>query len=39
VLFAWLFLGELPTAVQLAGGALIIAGVAVIRLDEERAAA
>src|SRR5262249_9626379 len=34
VLFAWLMLGELPTGVQLAGGALIIAGVAVIRADE-----
>jgi drug/metabolite transporter (DMT)-like permease len=36
VLFAWLVLGELPTYVQLAGGVLIIAGVAVIRMDEER---
>jgi len=39
VLFAWLFLGELPTGVQFAGGALIIAGVAVIRLDEGRTVA
>jgi drug/metabolite transporter (DMT)-like permease len=38
VLFAWLFIGELPTSVQLAGGVLIIAGVAVIRLDEGRGA-
>jgi len=36
VLFAWLFLGELPTSVQLAGGVLIIAGVALVRLDERR---
>jgi drug/metabolite transporter (DMT)-like permease len=36
VLFAWLFLGELPTSVQLAGGGLIIAGVAVIRMDDGR---
>ncbi len=36
VLFAWLFLGELPTGVQLVGGVLIIAGVALVRMDEER---
>lgn len=36
VLFAWLFLGELPSRVQLAGGVLIIAGVALIRMDEGR---
>jgi drug/metabolite transporter (DMT)-like permease len=34
VLFAWLFLGELPTTMQLVGGVLIISGVAVIRLDD-----
>lgn len=33
VLIAWLALGELPTAVQLVGGALIVAGVALVRLD------
>ena len=38
VLFAWLFLGELPTSMQLAGGVLIIAGVALIRMDERPAA-
>lgn len=38
VLIAWLVLGELPTVVQLLGGALIVAGVAVVRLDELRAA-
>ncbi|SCL14511.1 Threonine/homoserine efflux transporter RhtA [Micromonospora rhizosphaerae] len=38
VLIAWLVLGELPTAVQLLGGALIVAGVALVRLDELRAA-
>jgi drug/metabolite transporter (DMT)-like permease len=37
VLIAWLVLGELPTAVQLLGGALIVAGVALVRLDELRA--
>jgi len=36
VLVAWLVLGELPTAVQFAGGALIIVGVALVRLDEFR---
>jgi len=34
VLFAWLFLGELPTGIQLAGGALIVLGVALVRMDE-----
>ncbi|MEV4722328.1 EamA family transporter [Micromonospora humida] len=37
VLIAWLVLGELPVPVQLAGGALIVAGVALVRLDELRA--
>lgn len=36
VLVAWLALGELPTAVQLFGGALIVAGVALVRVDELR---
>jgi drug/metabolite transporter (DMT)-like permease len=36
VLFAWLLLGELPTWMQLAGGILIIGGVALVRLDEMR---
>jgi drug/metabolite transporter (DMT)-like permease len=36
VLFAWLFLGELPTGVQLLGGLLILAGVALVRMDEGR---
>ncbi|MCZ7419381.1 MULTISPECIES: EamA family transporter [unclassified Micromonospora] len=39
VLIAWLVLGELPTIVQLLGGLLIVAGVALVRLDEMRAAA
>ncbi len=38
VLVAWLVLGELPTAVQLLGGFLIVAGVALVRLDELRPA-
>ncbi|MRJ75323.1 EamA family transporter [Aeromicrobium sp. SMF47] len=34
VLFAWLLLSEAPRAVQLAGGALILAGVVAVRLGE-----
>lgn len=32
--FAWLMLGQLPTATQFAGGALILAGVICVRADE-----
>ncbi|HEY2552136.1 MAG TPA: EamA family transporter [Streptosporangiaceae bacterium] len=38
VLFAWLLLGQVPVPVQLAGGALIVAGIAMVRLDELRPA-
>ena len=38
VVFAWLLLGELPGPVQLAGGVLIVAGVAAIRADERASA-
>jgi drug/metabolite transporter (DMT)-like permease len=34
LLFAWLLLGELPQAVQFAGGALILVGVVVVKLGE-----
>jgi drug/metabolite transporter (DMT)-like permease len=34
VVFAWLLLGQLPAPIQLAGGVLIVAGVALVRLDE-----
>lgn len=34
VLFAWLLLGELPLAVQLVGGAFVVAGVVAVRYDE-----
>jgi drug/metabolite transporter (DMT)-like permease len=37
VVFAWLLLGELPRAVQLAGGLLVLAGVVVVKLGEGRA--
>jgi drug/metabolite transporter (DMT)-like permease len=38
ILFAWLLLGQLPTGVQFLGGAFILAGVAMVRLDELRPA-
>jgi drug/metabolite transporter (DMT)-like permease len=36
VIWAWLLLGELPAVIQLAGGALIVGGVVLVRLDELR---
>jgi drug/metabolite transporter (DMT)-like permease len=36
VLFAWLMLGELPNGLQLVGGALILVGIAMVRIDEMR---
>jgi drug/metabolite transporter (DMT)-like permease len=36
VLFAWLLLNELPQGVQLIGGVFIVAGVALVRVDELR---
>ncbi len=36
VLFAWLLLGQLPAPAQFGGGALILAGVALVRVDELR---
>jgi drug/metabolite transporter (DMT)-like permease len=38
VLFAWVLLAELPTAMQLVGGLLILAGVTLVRIDELRVA-
>jgi drug/metabolite transporter (DMT)-like permease len=37
VLFAWLFLGQLPGVLQLVGGAVVVIGVAVVRLGEPAA--
>jgi drug/metabolite transporter (DMT)-like permease len=34
VLFAWVLLGQAPAATQFLGGALILAGVIAVRLDE-----
>jgi drug/metabolite transporter (DMT)-like permease len=39
VLFAWLILGEFPTMTQAIGGAFIIAGIALVRIDQLRAPA
>ena len=36
VVFAWLLLGELPIEMQFVGGALIIGGVCLVRIDELR---
>jgi drug/metabolite transporter (DMT)-like permease len=36
VLFAWLLLNQLPSGIQLLGGAFIITGVALVRVDELR---
>lgn len=36
VLFAWLLLGELPHAIQLAGGLAVVAGVVAVRVGEHR---
>jgi drug/metabolite transporter (DMT)-like permease len=38
VLFAWVLLGQLPTPVQLVGGLVVVAGIAVVRADELRRA-
>jgi drug/metabolite transporter (DMT)-like permease len=34
VLFAWLLLGQLPAAAQFLGGAFILAGITMVRMDE-----
>lgn len=36
VIWAWLLLGELPVFIQIMGGALIVGGVVLVRLDELR---
>jgi drug/metabolite transporter (DMT)-like permease len=37
VVFAWIFLSQAPTGIQLLGGVFILGGVALVRLDELRA--
>ena len=39
VLFAWLLLGQAPHLIQGVGGALVLAGIALVRLDETSAIA
>lgn len=39
VAFAWLFIGQVPTVLQAVGGAVVLAGVALVRLGEMRAPA
>jgi drug/metabolite transporter (DMT)-like permease len=39
IAFAWLLLGQLPSPVQFLGGAFILAGVTLVRLDELRGGA
>jgi len=36
ILVAWALLGQLPTASQLGGGAVVVLGVALVRIGEER---
>jgi drug/metabolite transporter (DMT)-like permease len=38
ITFAWLLLGQLPSAVQFAGGAFMLAGVTLVRVGEMRPA-
>lgn len=38
VVFAWLFLGQLPGALQIAGGVFVVVGVTLVRTDELRGA-
>jgi drug/metabolite transporter (DMT)-like permease len=38
VLFAWLLLGQRPSALQLAGGAVVLAGIVLVRADAEQKA-
>jgi drug/metabolite transporter (DMT)-like permease len=36
VLFAWLLLGQVPSPAQFTGGAFMLAGVALVRIDESQ---
>lgn len=36
VLYAWLLLGQLPSAVQFTGGAFMLAGVVLVHVDENQ---
>ena len=39
VLYAWLLLGQLPSPLEFAGGAFMLAGVVLVRVDETRRSA
>jgi drug/metabolite transporter (DMT)-like permease len=36
VLYAWLLLGQMPSATEFAGGAFMLAGVILVRVDETK---
>ena len=36
VLFAWLLLGQLPSPMEFTGGAFMLAGVILVRIDETK---
>ncbi len=36
VLWAWLLLAQIPTSIQLVGGALVLAGIVVVKFDDTR---
>jgi drug/metabolite transporter (DMT)-like permease len=36
VLYAWLLLGQLPSHMEFAGGAFMLAGVILVRVDETK---
>lgn len=36
VLWAWVLLAQIPTSIQLIGGALVLAGIVVVKLDDSR---
>jgi drug/metabolite transporter (DMT)-like permease len=39
VLFAWLLLGQLPSCTEFTGGAFMLAGVILVRIDETKRSA
>ncbi len=36
VLYAWLLLGQMPSPVEFTGGAFMLAGVILVRIDETK---
>jgi drug/metabolite transporter (DMT)-like permease len=39
VLYAWLLLGQVPSALEVTGGAFMLAGVILVRVDETKRSA